>query len=403
MALRPSFRVGLLLPCLAVLGLTACAVGEPLETTDVTDTGATLRGNVYSNLEGDTEYWWRYGETSAYGAETAHGTVEISDEEPHPVSEPVTGLTAGTTYHFQFCVKDAQESPPRICSSDGTFTTDPEPDGSHIAFVSDRDGGNDDIWVMDSGGNHAENLTDSESEFEATPAWSPDRSRIAFYRDGQIWAMDADGTDQTNLTDDPAGGGDPAWSPDGDQIAFTRCGEFCAIWVMDADGSDQSPLTNQVGTDNVDSRPTWSPDGTKIAFNSDRDSTPELGIDDIWVMDADGGNETNLTNTLDPADAEGKPAWSPDGDKIAFSAFRVDNWEIYVMDADGSDQTNLTTNPGFDVDPAWSSDGSRIAFQSIRDGGDTGEIYAMNADGSGQANLTEHLADDSSPAWSSLP
>ncbi len=403
MALRPSFRVGLLLSCLAVLGLTACAVGEPLETTDVTDTGATLHGNVYSNLDGDTEYWWRYGETSAYGSETARGTVAISDEGPHPVSEPVTGLTAGTTYHFQFCVKDAQESPPRICSSDGTFTTDPEPDGSHIAFVSNRDDGNDDIWAMDSNGNHATNLTSTPSAFELSPSWSPDRSRIAYERDGEIYAMDADGSDQVNLTDTEFSTElEPAWAPDGTKIAYAACGEFCAIWVMDADGSDQTPLTSHVGTSIQDLHPTWSPDGTAIAFYSDRDSIPGFGIDNIYVMDADGSDETNLTNTNDSADGEASPVWSPDGERIAYSAFR-DNWEIYVMDADGSDQTNLTNDPGFDIDPTWSSDGSRIAFQSIRDGGDTGEIYAMESDGSGQANLTEHLADDNSPDWSSLP
>jgi len=398
--LRRSLRAGLLLPCVAVLGLTACAVGEPLETTDVTDTGATLRGNVYSNLEGDTEYWWRYGETSAYGAETAHGTVEISDEEPHPVSEPVTGLTAGTTYHFQFCVKDAQESPPRICSSDGTFTTDPEPDGSHIAFVSDRGDGNDDIWAIDSNGNHATNLTESE-DFEATPVWSPDRTKIAYVATGGVHVMDADGTNDTTLPD-TGDAFDPDWSPDGEQIAFSRCFENCAIWVMDADGSNQVALTTHQ-FDDIDSSPSWSPDGTQIAFHSDRDSIPGFGIDNIYVMDADGSDETNLTDTNDSADGEGSPAWSPDGTKIAFSAFRVDNWEIYVMDADGSDQTNLTIDPGFDVEPTWSPDGSRIAFQSIRDGGDTGEIYAMESDGSGQANLTDHLADDSSPDWSSLP
>jgi Tol biopolymer transport system component len=400
--LRRSLRVGLLLSCLVVLGLTACAVGDPQPTTNVSDTGATLHGDVYSNLDGDTDYWWRYGETTAYGSETPHGTIAISDEDPHPVSEPVTGLTPSTTYHFQFCVKDAQESPPRICTSDQTFTTDPPPDGSLIAFASDRDNPNDDIWTMDSNGNHPTNLTNSSS-FESTPAWSPNRSKIAYGRDGEIYAMDADGSDQTNLSNDSASDAEPAWSPDGDQIAFSRCGEYCEIWVMDADGSNQAKLTNEVGTDTVDSQPAWSPDGTKIAFYSDRDSIPGFGIDNIYVMDADGGNQTNLTNTNDSADGEGSPAWSPDGSKIAFGAFRVDNWEIYVMEADGSDQTNVSNNPGFDVEPTWSPDGGKIAFQALRDGSDASEIWVMDADGSDQANFTEHLADDTLPDWSSLP
>ena len=96
-------------------------------------------------------------------------------------------------------------------------------------------------------------------------------------------------------------------------------------------------------------------------------------------MDADGSNETNLTNTLDPADGEGKPAWSPDGDKIAYSALPDGgDWEIYVMDADGTDQTNITDNEEFDVDPTWSADGSKIAFHSLRGGDDAGEIYVMD-------------------------
>jgi Tol biopolymer transport system component len=392
---------GLLVLCLVALGLTACAVGEPLETSDVTDVDAVVHGNVYSNLEGDTDYWWRYGETSAYGSETPHETIAISDTEPHPVSAQIDGLSPATTYHFQFCVKDAQESPPRICSSDQTFTTDPASDGSLIAFASDRDSETVEIWVMDSNGNHATQLTDT-AHFESSPDWSPDGTKIAYVVSDGIRVMDADGSDFFTLPD-TGDYRDPAWSPDGDRIAFTRCTEFCAIWVMDADGSDQVPLTNQVGTDDVDSNPSWSPDGSQIAFYSDRDSIPGFGIDNIYVMNSDGTDETNLTHTDDSADAEGAPAWSPDGTRIAFSAFRVDNWEIYVMDADGSDQTNLTNNPGSDTDPTWSSDSSKIAFQALRDGSDVHEIYEMDADGGNQRNMTENIVDDTSPDWSSVP
>ena len=109
-------------------------------------------------------------------------------------------------------------------------------------------------------------------------------------------------------------------------------------------------------------------------------------------MDADGADQTNLTN--DPAD-DFAPAWSPDGTMIAFTRSSGGDAEIYVMNADGTGQTNLTNNPDADeVSPAWSPDGSKIAYAS-QTGTSAGEIYAMNADGSGQTNLTNDPADDS--------
>jgi len=88
--------------------------------------------------------------------------------------------------------------------------------------------------------------------------------------------------------------------------------------------------------------------------------------------------------------------------KIAFGSLRDGNQEVYVMNADGSGQTNLTNNTADDGVPAWSPDGSKIAFASLRDGnpGNAAEIYVMKADGSGQTRLTNNLAEDHSPSWS---
>ena len=137
------------------------------------------------------------------------------------------------------------------------------------------------------------------------------------------------------------------------------------------------------------------PDTTqgKIAFRSESEGNSE-----IYVMDADGSSQTNLTS--DPAGDE-TPAWSPDGSRIAFTSDREGNFEIYVMDADGSDLTRLTNDPAADGTPAWSPDGSRIAFTSDRDG--NFEIYVMDADGSGQTNLTNNAARDGTPTWSPVP
>ena len=92
------------------------------------------------------------------------------------------------------------------------------------------------------------------------------------------------------------------------------------------------------------------------------------------------------------------PAWSPDGQKLAFVSRRDGNSEIYVMNADGSAQENLTRQPASDSHPSWSRDGRQILFVSRRDG--NAEIYVMNVDGSGLRNLTRTPSDDLDPAWS---
>ena len=208
-----------------------------------------------------------------------------------------------------------------------------------------------------------------------------------------IYVMNADGSNQTRLTNNPAGwNGCPCFSPDGTKIAFKSNRDGNAeFYVMNADGSDQTRLTNNLVADEMTlifgSSPCFSPDGTMIAFDSERDGDYE-----IYVMNADGSDQTRLTNN---PTYDRYPCFSPDGTKIAFMSSRDGDYEIYVMNADGSNQTRLTNNGG--LNPCFSPDGTKIAFVSDRDG--NAEIYVMNADGSNQTRLTNNSAGEYSPSW----
>jgi Tol biopolymer transport system component len=292
-----------------------------------------------------------------------------------------------------------------------------------------------DIYTMNPDGSQPTRLTYSGAgEFNVQPTWSPDHSKIAFVsnRSGgnvDLYVMHADGSMVQRLTDNPGEDSQPAWSPDGSRIAFVHgddpsyagrinllnC-ETAHIYVMKADGTGQKKLTT-VGN-NTD--PAWSPDSQQIAFSSNRDMGNDSINYEIYRMNDDGGNPVRLTyNEVEDAD----PAWSTDGSRLAYgsgyerinffcgidgiiqnprgpaSVIDASGGEIYVMNIDGTGNVQLTITKD-NNDPAWSPDGSQIVFASRRDG--NFELYSMNAEGEEQKRLTDNQLGDLSPSWSPL-
>lgn len=176
-----------------------------------------------------------------------------------------------------------------------------------------------------------------------------------------------------------------------DRVLFSsdRDGYF-DIWVSNLDGGNPVQLTNNTASDE---RPAWSPDGTRIAFQR---QWPGLDTE-IIVMNADGSSIHALTanNLSDQA-----PTWSPDGRRLAFASNPPCSYDIYSVYADGTGLDNLTNAVGNDTDPDWSRSltSPQILFSSTRD--INIEIYKMDADGGNQTRLTNDTVTDMEPAWS---
>jgi len=240
----------------------------------------------------------------------------------------------------------------------------------------------------------------------------------------EIYLMNPDGTNLRRLTDNAFGDAFPDLSPDGKKIVFDSdriSGQVNVsdLFLMNSDGSDQTFLTRG-------SSATWSPDCKEIAFHASasgngtpiRQNPGSATTDsDIFVANVDdllaGEPPKNITQGDGSPQGEplidDDPAWSPDGQQIAYTAHPdTDNAnlsnqaEIYVKNADGSGEpTQLTSNSEEERGPAWSPDGSRIVYSCRIGGGNhVFQICVINADGTGFQQLTSDNVQHLTASWS---
>src|SRR4051812_5223270 len=239
----------------------------------------------------------------------------------------------GGSGHFQLFTVRADGSGLRKLTSlpagRDAYFPDWSPDGTRIAFtIATKSGAQ--IWSIKADGSGLHQMTHSAALISVTPRWSPDGRRILLARSKpggfcgdeittfslcHIWVMDSDGSNAKQLTHNPRFSDfDPEWSPDGARIAFDsqRGARFSSLWVMNADGSSAraiSPPNVQVGW------PTWAPDGKHIAaFTNLEGPAPSA----LVVLRPDGRDFRRLTGPPKGV-VDIFPSWSPAGDRIAFA------------------------------------------------------------------------------------
>jgi Tol biopolymer transport system component len=277
---------------------------------------------------------------------------------------------------------------PAALGGDGSAT----PAHALLTFAAPQGG----ICAVRADGSHARRLLPPWRVAEL--AWSPDGRYVAFTRatasqhtPTKVSVADARGRIRSRFGVGNMYNGSPLWSPDVEHIAYLAAwAHSWALMVVRPDGSEEHGVSGDLGwpTSGPD-HPAWSPDGQRIAFDGGGSIDYPQGIYSVRV---DGSDRRLLVKQA------AQPAYSPDGTKLAYVAKNGPG--VFVANADGSDPHAVSsrTVSWMGWGPSWSPDGRLLAFAALA----SPEVVVANADGSGErviADLGSRWV-RSAPQWS---
>lgn len=263
-----------------------------------------------------------------------------------------------------------------------------DPAGRWIVFSSTRHSERADIYLQRVGGTAVTQLTADPAD-DAFPTFSPDGQRIAFCstRSGtwQVYVMDRDGRNVVQVTTGRTQCVHPTFSPDGQRLAYSSLGSRSGqweLWTADLDGGTPKMIGYGLF-------PRWSPrkDLDRIAYQRPRQRGSRWFS--LWTIDlVDGEGRRPTEVAVSPVAAIVTPCWSPDGKRLAFATVvepsrdsdgkTYGRQDVWTVDADGGNRQRLTDGGGSNLMPFWGADG-RVYFISDRDGKEC--VWSVRAEG----------------------